>query len=205
MFGAQSTGRASTRAPCLSRQSPVSVVRDSQAEVAGPAASVRRVLGIDTALRSSGLALVQERQGRLEALEYEIVKNPPARSLSHCLRHLYQSVEALIRRGQPTAVAIEGIFFCKNVKTAVILGEARGVVIAACAACDVPVFEYSPRRVKQAVVGVGSADKEQVRKMVMALLNLTETPHEDASDALAIALCHLHQRGRWEALAPKPV
>lgn len=108
-------------------------------------------------------------------------------------------------RGKPDAVALEGGFFCKNVKTAVILGEARGVVIAACAGAGVPVYEYSPRRVKQAVVGFGNAGKEQVQKMVMAILRLDEKPHEDAADALAIALCHLHTVGRWADLMGKSI
>ncbi len=155
-----------------------------------------RVLGVDTSLRSTGVALVAARGSRYAALEYELVKNPPGRPLSACLEHLSRSLAGILARGRPQAAAVEGVFFCKNVKTAVILGEARGVVIAACAAAGVPVFEYSPRRVKQAVAGYGQADKEQVRKMVMAILGLAEEPHEDAADALAIAICHLHRSGR---------
>lgn len=151
-----------------------------------------RILGVDTSLRSTGVALIQARGSALQTLAYELVKNPPGRPVSACLDHLHRSMSAIIAREKPQAAALEGIFFCKNVKTAVILGEARGVVLAACAAAGVPTYEYSPRRVKQAVAGYGNAGKEQVRKMVMALLNLDEPPHEDASDALAIAICHLH-------------
>ena len=101
--------------------------------------------------------------------------------------------------------AIEGILYSRNVKTAVALGHARGVVIAACAAAGVPVYEYAPRRVKQALVGHGGADKVQVRKMVMTLLNLADEPGEDAGDALAMAICHLHNRTRHEMLAPEAI
>jgi crossover junction endodeoxyribonuclease RuvC len=102
-------------------------------------------------------------------------------------------------------VAIEGAFFHKNAKTAMILGQARGVAIAACAARGLPIYEYAPRRVKQAVVGAGGASKDQVRQMVMAMLGLREEPQEDASDALAIAVCHLHNRTGHRALAPEPI
>ncbi|MGQ9660780.1 MAG: crossover junction endodeoxyribonuclease RuvC, partial [Kiritimatiellia bacterium] len=91
--------------------------------------------------------------------------------------------------------AIEGGFYCKNVRTALLLGEARGVAIAACAAHGLPVYEYAPRRVKQAIVGFGAADKVQVRRMVARLLALSREPHEDEGDALALAICHLHDRG----------
>jgi crossover junction endodeoxyribonuclease RuvC len=160
---------------------------------------------VDTSLRSTGVALIRARGSQAEALAYELVKNPPGRPLSACLKHLAQSMAEILARGKPQAAALEDIFFCKNVKTAMILGEARGVVIAACASAGVPVYEYSPRRVKQAVVGYGNADKSQVRRMVMAMLNLNEEPHEDAADALAIALCHLHAAGRYAGLMGKAI
>lgn len=100
---------------------------------------------------------------------------------------------------------MEGTFFAKNAKTAMILGQARGVVLAACARAGLPVFEYSPRAVKQAVTGTGTARKEQVGRMVVRLLGLTDLPQEDAGDALAIALCHTHQRTLPEALRSKPL
>ncbi len=164
-----------------------------------------RVLGVDTSLRSTGIALIKARGSVYKTLDYALVKNPQGCPLSACLDHLYRAVADILARGKPDVAALEGIFFCKNVKTAVILGEARGVVIAACAAAAVPVYEYSPRRVKQAVVGFGNAGKEQVRKMVMAILHLDEEPHEDAADALAIALCHLHTVGRWDAMTSKAI
>lgn len=135
-----------------------------------------------------------------------ITLSMPARELtSHCLQRLDRELAALIERHQPEQAAIEGVFYCRNVKTAITLGEARGVAIAVCARAGLSVYEYSPRRIKQALVGYGDADKEQVARMVIRLLNLPETPHEDAADALAIAICHAQARTTIAALAPKPL
>ncbi len=165
-----------------------------------------RVMGLDTSLRSSGVAVVQARGSILEAIEYCVIRNPPARPVSRCLQHLSQSLADIIRRLEPDAVAIEGVFFCKNVKTALALGQARGAALAAIAAAGLPVYEYPPRRVKLAVTGYGAADKDQVRRMIVALLRLRDEPQEDAADALAIAVCHLHGATRFHgALAPKEI
>ncbi len=164
-----------------------------------------RVLGIDTSLRSSGLGVVDAAGSALRLVHQQTVATPARQPLSACLRRLDEALGALLAEYRPEVAAIEGIFFCKNVKTAVILGEARGVVIARCAAAGVPVYEYPPRRVKQALVGHGDADKEQVGRMVMRLLNLQDLPQEDAGDALAIAICHLHTRTSIAALQAKPL
>lgn len=165
-----------------------------------PKIAASRILGVDTSLRCTGLGLIQVRGSSFAVVEQALVKNPAAWPLSRCLAHLHAAIGEMLERGQPGVVAIEGVFFCKNVRTAVILGEARGVVIAACATAGVPVCEYSPRRVKQAVVGFGGAGKEQVTRMVTSILGLRETPAEDAADALAIAICHAHA-GKYGALA----
>lgn len=139
----------------------------------------------------------------MAAIEQGKIANPASYTHSRCLNRIDIEVRKIIERTKPDAVSIEGIFFCKNVKTAVVLGEARGVVIAACAASGVPVYEYAPRRVKQALVGFGGADKSQVGKMITAMLGLSEQPEEDAADALAMAICHLHSVTRISALSPK--
>ena len=167
--------------------------------------TARRILGVDTALRSTGVAVVEARGQQLVSVEHGLIRNAAALSLSACLLNLRNGIVDLIARTKPGAVAIEGVFFSRNVKTSVTLGEARGVVIAACAAEGLPVYEYSPRRVKQALVGFGGAEKDQVRKMVMSILNLSEPPAEDAGDALALAICHLHSRTGYAALAPKAI
>jgi crossover junction endodeoxyribonuclease RuvC len=170
-----------------------------------PVVTRMRVLGIDTSLRSTGLGVVDARGSLLTAVEQGRVHNPDALPLSECLCRLDSAVREIIARVHPDAAAIEDIFFAKNARTAMILGEARGVAIAACAASGIPVFEYPPRRVKQAVVGFGGAEKAQVRRMVMALLKLAEEPQEDAGDALAIAICHLNTRSTVAAMAPKSI
>ena len=164
-----------------------------------------RVLGVDTSLRSSGVAVVEERGSKLVAVDYGTISIPPRRPLSECLRCLHECLSELIERHRPEQVAVEGVFYGKNVKTAVALAHARGVVIAVCTLAGLPVFEYPPRRVKQAVVGYGAAEKDQVRKMAMTLLSLEEAPGEDAGDALAIAICHLHSRTRHELISSRPM
>jgi crossover junction endodeoxyribonuclease RuvC len=167
--------------------------------------SQTRVLGIDTSLRATGYGVVESAGSRLVCVEFGTLRNPAARRHSECLSVLYGGVTAAIERTAPHAAAVEGAFFFKNAKTAMILGEARGAVIAACAARGVPVYEYAPRRVKQAIVGVGGASKEQVGRMIMSLLGLREMPGDDESDALAIAICHLHGKNRYGALRPEPI
>ena len=153
-----------------------------------------RVLGVDTALRCTGVGVLEAcAAGAPRVLEYGVLRYPAARARSACLAHLQTGIARLLERHAPDAVAIEGVFFSRNARTAVILGEARGAVIAAAAQAGIPVFEYAPRRVKQALTGWGAADKTQVAKMVGALCRLHPPPADDAADALAIALCHLQQ------------
>jgi len=164
-----------------------------------------RILGVDTSLRSSGVAVVEVSGQKMQALAYGRIHNKAALSHSGCLAAIHKEIDKLIAEFEPAEAAIEGAFFAKNAKTAMILGQARGVVLAACALRNLPVYEYSPRSIKQAVVGSGAASKEQVARMVMRLLGLSELPQDDAADALASAICHIHQRGLPEALRSKPV
>jgi len=164
-----------------------------------------RILGIDTSLRSTGIGIIDAVGSRMVPVWYGAIKNPASRPLSACLVHLQDEVAKLIEEHQPHAVAIEGVFYAKNVKTMMILTHARGVIIAQCARVALPVYEYEPRRVKMAVVGYGAAQKEQVQKMVRTLLNLPEDPQNDAADALALAITHLHNRTRITAQAAEPI
>ena len=127
---------------------------------------------------------------RHQALTYGTIKAPASWPRSRCLANLSKEIQTLIETDHPNVVAIEGIFFSKNVKTAFILGEARGAVITTCATAGLPIHEYAPRMVKQGVVGRGNADKSQVAQMMKSLLGLKEIPQNDAADALAIAFCH---------------
>ena len=149
-----------------------------------------RVIGIDASLRSTGAGVVETQGSGFRALEFATIRNPPSKPHSVCLCRIQQELSAMLARCQPDAAAIEGGFYFKNAKTALVLGEVRGVAIAGCAAAGVPVFEYSPRRAKQNVTGWGAAPKEQVAKMVRSVLGLAELPPPDATDALALALCH---------------
>ena len=149
-----------------------------------------KVLGIDASLRGTGLAVIEQNGSRAGARHWEVVKMPATARHSECLKSIRERIDAVIAAHRPEAAAMEGGFFCKNAKVAMVLGEVRGVAIASCAAADVPVFEYSPRRAKQNVTGWGAAPKEQVAKMVKSVLGLSETPPVDATDALALALCH---------------
>ena len=167
--------------------------------------AVFRVLGIDASLRSTGLAVVEARGSSLSLVAMCTARVSQSRLRSECLGTLHQSVCSLIRETAPTAAAIEACFHSKNARTAELLGEARGTAIAVCAAKELDVYEYAPRRVKQAVVGYGTADKIQVRKMVMTLLGLADEPQADAGDALAIAICHIHSRSSHAELAPDPI
>lgn len=164
-----------------------------------------RILGVDTSLRSSGVAVIEVCGQQMRALAYGRIQNKAALAHTGCLAAIHSEINKLITEFEPDEAAIEGAFFAKNAKTAMILGQARGVVLAACALRTLPVYEYSPRSIKQATVGAGAATKDQVGKMVTRLLGLAEQPQEDAADALAAAICHAHQRGLPEALRSKPV
>ena len=167
--------------------------------------SEMRIIGLDVSLRSTGVGVIERRAGRLACVEFGLIRNKPAVPHSACLLTLQRDLVAALARTQPEAAAVEGGFFFKNARTAMILGEARGVVIATCAAGGVPVFEYAPRLVKQSLTGFGGAEKAQVAKMVMTILGLREAPPEDAADALALAICHAQHQTGIAALRSEPI
>jgi len=150
-----------------------------------------RLIAIDPSLRATGFAVL-ESDGRLHtALEYGVIRNVASLKQSGCLVAIHERVSELLAKWQPASMAIESIIYVQSHRTAITLGSARGAAILAAAQRGLPIHEYAPRRVKQAVVGVGSAQKSQIAFMVRAALRLTETPPPDAADALAIALTHL--------------
>ena len=164
-----------------------------------------RVIGIDASLRSTGIGVVESQGSSLKAVEFTTVRNPASLSHSECLRRILAELGAIFDRCKPQAAAIEGGFYFKNAKTALVLGEVRGVVIAASASAGIPIYEYSPRLVKQALTGFGAAQKDQVSKMVKAILGASGEIQEDAADALAIAICHLQSQTGNAELRPKPI
>jgi crossover junction endodeoxyribonuclease RuvC len=149
-----------------------------------------RILAIDPSLRGTGFAVLEEIGTKVRCLEYSVVKNRASLSQEECLIAIHDAVSAVIKRHGPTALAIEKVIFVQSYPTAIILGAARGVAVLAAAQAGLSIHEYPPKRVKQAVVGRGSAGKEQVAFMIRALLGLTETPPSDAADAIAIGLTH---------------
>ena len=151
-----------------------------------------RVLAIDASLRNSGVAVIEANgSGKFHALYFGVIHNPAALPMSSCLVAIRDRLAELIQTHEPDCCALESVIYVQSYKTAIILGAARGAAILAAAERGLAVFEYAPRRIKQATVGNGSADKSQVAFMVRALLSLTETPGADAADALAIGLTHL--------------
>ena len=153
----------------------------------------RVALGIDPGTAIMGFGLVREEQGALEAVDFGVVTTPAGLPLADRLQMLYLNVMELIRRSHPSEVAVEQLFFSKNARTALAVGQARGVAVLAAANSGLPVSEYSPLQIKQAIVGYGRARKEQIQEMVRILLGLPSVPEpDDAADALALAICHLN-------------
>ena len=150
------------------------------------------ILGIDTSLRSTGYGVLVTEGSRLSALDFGNIRNAPKLPLSECLKNINVRVSELIALHSPDVLSIESVIYGKNAGTMLILGEARGAVIAAAAVAGIPIYEYEPRRVKMAVCGNGLAEKLQVQRMVKTLLNLSELPQNDAADALALAIAHAH-------------
>lgn len=150
-----------------------------------------RVLAIDPALRNTGFAVLEGTGREVRALAFGVIRNPPALAQSRCLVRIRDSLADVIIHNEPECCAVESVIYVQSYKTAITLGAARGAAVLAAAERGLEVFEYPPRRVKQAIVGKGAADKQQVAFMIRALLGLTETPPPDAADALAIGLTHL--------------
>jgi crossover junction endodeoxyribonuclease RuvC len=153
-----------------------------------------RVLAIDASLRHTGVAIVDQANGKARAIFYGTIHNSGSLKSSACLVAIRERLAQLIQEHNPDCCALEAVIYVQSYKTAIVLGAARGAAILAAAERGLPVFEYAPRRVKQSAVGTGSAAKNQVAFMMRALLGLTETPDTDAADALAIALTHLRSQ-----------
>ena len=151
-------------------------------------------LGIDPGTATTGYGLVLETEtGSLEVVAYGVIQTPPNMPMPERLLELFHQLRQLIHLHCPGCGAVEKLFFEKNVRTAISVGQARGVALLALAEAGLQIGEYTPLEVKQAVAGYGGADKNQVQQMVKALLALSDIPRpDDAADALAIAICHLH-------------
>lgn len=151
------------------------------------------ILGIDPGSRKTGFGIVNAEGNRHEYVASGVIRLPDG-PLPERLRIIFDNITEIVNRYSPQYVAVEEVFMAKSAGSALKLGQARGAAVVACVASGLDVAEYTARQVKQAVVGTGAADKGQVQHMVKLLLRLSETPQEDAADALACALCHAHTR-----------
>ena len=150
-----------------------------------------RILGIDPGVATVGFGVIETQGGRQQMIQYGAITTPAGQPLAARLVQIAQDMETLINRFRPDEMSIEELFFSKNITTGIGVSHGRGVILLACEEYGVPVYEYTPMQVKQAVVGYGNATKRQVMDMTRRLLKLDAVPRpDDAADALAIALCH---------------
>lgn len=167
-----------------------------------------RILGIDPGSRATGYGLIEKQGNRLRHIDNGVILTGGEAPLSERLGIIYRELGAVITRHAPQVMAVEQIFLARNALSALKLGHARGVALLAGIHHQLPVYEYTALQVKSAVVGYGRAGKNQIQEMVRILLNLPEVAQEDASDALAVAICHAHSAGLnqrvAQALAGKP-
>jgi crossover junction endodeoxyribonuclease RuvC len=151
------------------------------------------ILGIDPGIAITGYGVIKYEGNKFTTIDYGAVLTSPKSSMPERLSIINRDLSDLIEKYKPDAFAVEELFFNKNVKTALTVGHARGVVLLTAYVHGLNIFEYTPLQVKQAVVGYGRADKSQIQQMVKILLNLKEIPKpDDVADALAIAVCHAH-------------
>jgi crossover junction endodeoxyribonuclease RuvC len=163
------------------------------------------ILGLDPSLRGTGYGVLKLARPRPLALTHGTIACPAAWPHSRCLVKISQTVRDVLRSHQPTVCVVEGLFYAQNLQTALVMGEARGAALAAAAEAGLAIYELAPRKVKQAIVGYGAAQKEAVARMVQRLLALQELPSPDAADALALALAHAQEQGRYSLSRPKRI
>lgn len=184
---AQMKERVSGRKP-----SPIAGPPAAHASLAGAV-----VLGIDPSLRGTGYGVIRGPKSRPEAMAFGTIKAPAAWERSRCLVKIAQRLREVLKEFRPTVCVVEGLFYAQNLQTALIMGEARGASLAAVAEAGLEIYEIAPRKVKQAVVGYGAAQKLAVAKMVQRMLGLDAPPAADAADALALALAFMQEANRF--------
>ncbi len=169
------------------------------------AQSHRVILGIDPSLRGTGYGVIRLAGSQPRPLAYGTISCPATWLRSRCLAKIAEALREVLKLHQPTVCAVEGLFYAQNLQTAMVMGEARGAALAVIAEAGLEIFEIAPRKVKQAVVGYGAAQKTAVARMVQRQLNLPKPPAPDAADALALALTHAQEQGRYSLAAPKRI
>lgn len=163
------------------------------------------ILGLDPSLRGTGYGVIRLANPFPETLAHGTISCPSNWERSRCLVRIAQAMREVVQKHHPAVCVVEGLFYAQNLQTALIMGEARGAALAAIAEAGLDIFELAPRKVKQAVVGYGDAQKLAVARMVQRLLHLQEPPAPDAADALALALAHVQEQGRYNLTPPKRV
>lgn len=170
-----------------------------------PVGAGQVVLGIDPSLRGTGYGVIRLAKPQPRLLTCGTIACPAGWEPSRCLVLIVQTLRDVIRQHQPVVCVVEGLFYAQNLQTALMMGQARGASLVAAAEAGLPIFEIAPRKMKQAIVGHGAAQKIAVAKMVQRLLGLAELPAPDAADALALALAHAQSAGPYNLNAPKKI
>jgi crossover junction endodeoxyribonuclease RuvC len=165
----------------------------------------RIILGVDPSLRGTGFGVIQISNPHPKTLAHGTISCPQNWERSRCLAKISQTLREEIKKHQPTVCVVEGLFFAQNLRTAIIMGEARGAAMAAIAEAGLDIYEIATRKVKLAIVGYGAAQKLAVAKMVQRMLQLAELPAPDAADALALALAHARENLRYSLNTPKKI
>ncbi len=181
----------------------VSPVLDSGYRSAANAHAV--ILGIDPSLRGTGYGVIRLAKPHPQTLAHGTIVCPATWEHSRCLVKIAGTLRDILKQHRPSVCVVEGLFFAQNLQTALIMGEARGTAMVVAAEAGLEIYEIAPRKVKQAIVGYGAAQKLAVAKMVQRLLNLPTPPAPDAADALALALAHAQENGRYTFSAPKRI
>ena len=151
------------------------------------------ILGIDPGFAIVGVGIIEYKGNKFRTIDYFALTTKAHTPIEERLKIIYDGITEAINKYKPDFIAVEELFFNNNAKTAIQVGQARGVILLAGVNANLPIYEYTPLQVKQAVVGYGRADKTQIQQMVKAILNLSEIPKpDDVADALAIAVCHAH-------------
>jgi len=173
-----------------------------------PAATAKTsavILGVDPSLRGTGYGVIAPGKPHPRTLALGTIVCPATWERSRCLFKISETLRTVIAEHQPTVCVIEGLFFAQNIKTAIIMGEARGAALAVIAEAGLDIYEIATRKVKQAIVGYGAAQKSAVATMVQRMLNLAELPEPDAADALALALTHARESSRYQLTPLKKI
>ncbi len=175
-----------------------------------PALPARRsahalILGLDPSLRGTGFGIIRLAKPVPQTLTHGTIHCPAAWEPSRCLAKIAQDLRGLLKQFQPGICVVEALFYAQNLQTALVMGEARGAALATIAEAGLEIYELAPRKVKQAIVGYGAAQKLAVARMVQRMLRLPEPPAPDAADALALALAHAQEANRYSLNPPKRI